>query len=192
MVGSLPLAIIFDVPNGFYISNYELHEISKDLDVDISINQNKNTGGKSIRIKTQERNASAIYAARFHLLKVQDLDQFVFAKIPESYKFQPYPSQLLKSGSDFNQEKVSTFDLSSDSSVEDPISSPTNPYFYPAPLGKICSYCGSKTNVSNAEQHCDSLCQARLVNMENFFKSSRPNRLPIFIEITSKDNKVSY
>ena len=166
--------MIFDAPHGFHISNYELHEISKDLDVDISINQNKNTGGKSIRIKTQERNASAIYAARFRLLKVQDLDQFVFAKIPESYKFQPYPSQLLKSGSDFNQEKVSKFDLSSDSSVEDPISSPTNPYFYPAPLGKICSYCGSKTNVSNAEQHCDSLCQAKLVNMENFLKSSRP------------------
>ena len=185
--------MVFDVPNEFYISNYELHEISKDLDVDISINQNKNTGGKSIRIKTQERNASAIYAARFRLLKVQDLDQFVFAKIPESYKFQPYPFNLLKCGSNFNnQDKVSTFDLSSDSSIEDTISSPTNPYIYPAPLGNICSYCGSKTNISNAEQHCDSLCQAKLVNLENFFKSSRSNRLPIFIEITSKDNKVSY
>ena len=185
--------MIFDAPSGFYISTYELHEISKELDVDISINQKKTPGSKSIRIKTQERNASAIYAARFRLLKIQDLDQWVFAKIPESYKFQPsYPSQLFQSGSDFNQEKVSRFDLSSDSSIEDPISSPTNPYFYPAPLGKICSYCGSKTNISNTEQHCDSLCQAKLVNMENFLKSSRPNRLPIFIEITSKDNKVSY
>ena len=185
--------MIFDAPNGFYISNYDLHEIGKELDVDISINQKKTPGSKSIRIKTRERNASAIYAARFRLLKLQDLDQWVFAKIPESYKFQPYPFNLLKSVSDFNnQEKVSTFDLSSDSSIEDTILSPTNPYFYPAPLGNICSYCGSKTNVSNAEQHCDSLCQAKLVNLENFFKSSRPNRLPIFIEITSKDNKVSY
>ena len=139
--------MIFDAPSGFYISTYELHEISKELDVDISINQKKTPGSKSIRIKTQERNASAIYAARFRLLKIQDLDQWVFAKIPESYKFQPYPFNLLKSGSNFNnQEKVSTFDLSSDSSIEDPISSPTNPYFYPAPLGNICSYCGFKTH----------------------------------------------
>ena len=172
MVGSLPLAMIFDAPNEFYISNYELHESSKDLDVNISINQKKTPVSKSIRIKTQERNASAIYAARFKMLKIQDLDQWVFAKIPESYKFQPPPFyQLAKSGSNFNnQEKVSTFDLSSDSSNEDTISSPTNPYFYPAPLGNICSYCGSKTNISNAEQHCDSLCQAKLVNLENFLK----------------------
>ena len=92
----------------------------------------------------------------------------------------------------YNNDGKFLLDLSSDSSIEDTISSPTNPYFYPAPLGNICSYCGSKTNVSNAEQHCDSLCQARLVNVENFLKNSRPNRLPIFIEITSKDNKVSY
>ena len=163
LVGSLPLSMSFDAPNGFQIPIYELHEIMEDLHVDISIRPKKFQGSKSILIKTQERNASAIYAARFRLLKSKDLDQFVIAKTPESYKIQPNPSDLLESGSDFNQEKVSRFDLSSDSGCDDefnanesprsPILSPTSPSFYQAPL------------VSN--------------------------RLPVFIAITSKVNKVT-
>ena len=184
----------FDAPIGFQIPTYELHEIMKDLDLKISVKQNISKGSKSIMIKTQERNASAIYAARFKLLKLKDLDQFVTATIPESYKFQPNPSDLLKSGCDINQEEV--VDLSSDSGVEDThslILSPTNPNFYPAPLGNFASHClicGSNSNIlggrSYPEQHCDSLCQMRLAKMENYFKSSRTNRLPVFIDITSK------
>ena len=142
--------MIFDAPNGFYISNYELHEISKDLDVDISIKQKKTPGSKSIRIKTQERNASAIYAARFHLLKIKDLDQFVVANIPDSY-------YLLQSGSDFNQEKVTRFDSSTDSGSDDEFNAnqyPNSPILFPT---------------------------SPLVS----------NRLPVFIAITSKFNKLT-
>jgi hypothetical protein len=177
----------FDAPKEFQISTYELHEIMKDLGLHISVKR-KTTLGYSILIKTQERNASAIYAARFQLLKAKDLDQFVMATIPESYKFQPNPWDL-------NREEV--FNLSSDSGVEDthsPILSPTNPNFYPAPLDNFASHClicGSNIDGSYAEQHCNSLCQMRLVNMENYFKSSRTNRLPVFIDVTSKFNKVT-
>ena len=167
LVGSLPLGMSFDAPNGFQIPIYELHEIMEDFHVDIKIRPKKPQGSKSVLIKTQERNASAIYAARFRLLKSKDLDQYVIANVPESYKLQPNPSDLLQRlwdfGSDFDQEKVSRFNSSTDSGFDDelnanqsphsPILSPTSPSFYQAPL------------VSN--------------------------RLPVFIEITSKLNKVT-
>ena len=186
----------FDAPKGFQIPTYELHEIMKDLDLHIHVQQNIKKGSKHIHIKTQERNASAIYAARFKLLNLKDLDQFVIATIPESYKFQLNPSDLMKSGCDINQEAV--VDLFSDSGVEDtqfPILSPTNPNFYPAPLGNFasnCLICGSNSNGrSYPEQHCSTLCQMKLTNMDNYFKCSRTNRLPVFIDITSKFNKVA-
>ena len=124
------------------------------------------------------------------------MDQFVIATIAEPYKFQPNPSDPLKSGCDINKEEV--VDLSLDSDVEDthsPTLSPTNPNFYPAPLGNFtsnCLICGSNSNErSYPEQHCNSLCQIKLENMNNYFKSSRTKRLPVFIDITSKFNTVA-
>ena len=104
--------MVFDAPDGFKIPIYELHEIMEDFHVDICIKQKKTPGCKSITIKTQEHNASAIYAARLRLLKIKDLDQFVVANIPESY-------DLLQSGNDVNQEKVTRFDSSTDSGSDD-------------------------------------------------------------------------
>ena len=136
--------MIFDAPDGFKIPIYELHEIMEDFHVDICIKQKKTPGSNSIAIKTQERNASAIYAARFRLL---DQDQSVVANIPESYK-------MLQSGSDFNQEKVTRFDSSTDSGSDDEF---------------------------NANQYPNSPITSPLVS----------NRLPVFIAITSKFNKLS-
>ena len=113
--------MVFDAPDGFKIPIYELHEIMEDFYVDICIKQKKTPGSKSIVIKTQERNASAIYAARFRLLKIKDLDQLVVANIPESY-------DLLQSGSDFNQEKVTRFDSSTDSGSDDEFNANQYPY----------------------------------------------------------------
>ena len=144
MIGSLPLSMIFDAPDGFIIPIYKLHEIMEDYHVDICIKEKKNPGSKSITIKTQERNASAIYAARFRLL---DQDQFVVANIPESY-------DLLQSGNDFNQEKVTRFDSSTDSGSDDEF---------------------------NANHYPNSLITSPLVS----------KRLPVFIAITSKFNKLS-
>jgi hypothetical protein len=135
--------MVFDAPDGFQIPIYELHEIMEDFHVDICIKQKKTPGSKSITIKTQERNASAIYAARFRLLKINNVDQFVVANIPESYN-------LLQSGSGFNQEKVTRFDSSTDSGSDD-------------------------------EFNSNSLITSPLVS----------NRLPVFIAITSKFNKLS-
>ena len=115
----------------------------EDFHVEICIKQKKTPGCNSITIKTQERNASAIYAARCRLL---DLDQFVVTNIPESY-------DLLQSGNDFNQEKVTRFDSYTDSCSDDEF---------------------------NAIQYPNSLITSPLVS----------NRLPVFIAITSKFNKL--
>ena len=143
--------MVFDAPDGFQIPIHELHEIMEDFHVDIFIKQKKTPGSKSIVIKTQERNTGAIYAARFRLLKIKDLDQFVVANIPDSYG-------LLQSGSDFNQEKVTRFDSSTDSGSD---------------------------NEFNTNQYPNSpilLPTHPLVS----------NRLPVFIAITSKFNKLTY
>ena len=167
LIGSLPLSMSFDAPDGFQIPIYELHEIMEDFHVDIKLRPKKSQGSTSVLIKTQERNASAIYAARFRLLKSKDLDQYVIANVPESYKLRPNTSDLLQRlwdfGSDFDQEKVSRFNSSTDSGFDDefnanqypgsPTLSPASPNFYQAPL------------VSK--------------------------RLPVFIAITSKLNKVT-
>ena len=117
--------MVFDAPDGFKIPIYELHEIMEDFHVDICISekktQNSTPGTKPIAIKTQERNANAIYAARLRLLKIKDLDQVVVANIPESY-------DLLQSGSDFKQEKVTRFDSSTDSGSDDEFNANQYPY----------------------------------------------------------------
>ena len=139
--------MVFDAPDGFKIPIYELHEIMEDYRVEICIKQKKTPGSNSIAIKTQERNASAIYAARLRLLKIKDLDQSVVANIPESY-------DLSKSGSESNQEKVTRFYSSTDSGSDDEL---------------------------NANQYPNSPITSPLVS----------NRLPVFIAITSKFNKLT-
>ena len=192
--------MIFDAPDGFKIPIYELHEIMEDFYVDICIKQKKTPGSKSIVIKTQERNASAIYAARIRLLKIKDLDvldQFVVANIPESY-------DLLQSGSDFNQEKVTRFDSSTDSGSDDEFN---------AGLLKIKDL--DQFVAANIPDSYDLLQSGSDFNQEKVtrFDSSTDsgsddefnanqypnsptsplvsNRLPVFIAITSKFNKLT-
>ena len=53
---------------------------------------------KSVLIRAQERNASAVYEARHRLLKLEDdEEELVKAEIPEAYKIMPASSQLLSS-----------------------------------------------------------------------------------------------
>ena len=56
--------MMFDMPDGIEIIDAEVHKIGEDLDVAISIKPKHRQGIKSVLIKAQERNASAIYAAR--------------------------------------------------------------------------------------------------------------------------------
>ena len=63
-----------------------------------SIKPKHRQGSKSVLIKAQERNASAVYQARHRLLKLEDdEEELVKAEIPEAYKILPASSQLLSS-----------------------------------------------------------------------------------------------
>ena len=97
LLGSLPLVMMFDMPDGLDIIESEVHKIGEELDVAISIKPKHRQGSKSVLIKAQERNAGAIYTARHRLLKIDDEEEvLVTADIPETYKIQPIPPQLLQ------------------------------------------------------------------------------------------------
>ena len=98
LVGSLPLVMMFDMPDGIDIVDSEVQKIGEELDVAISIKPKHRQGSKSVLIKAQERNASSIYTARHRLLKIDDDEEvLVVAEIPETYKIQPIPPHLLQS-----------------------------------------------------------------------------------------------
>ena len=89
--------MMFDMPDGLDIIESEVHKIGEELDVAISIKPKHRQGSKSVLIKAQERNAGAIYTARHRLLKIDDEEEvLVAADIPETYKIQPIPPQLLQ------------------------------------------------------------------------------------------------
>lgn len=98
LIGSLPLVMMFDVPEDLEVIDSEVHKIGEELNVAISIKPKHRQGCKSVLIKAQERNASSIYAARHRLLKMdEDEELLVVADVPESYKVQPLPQQVVDS-----------------------------------------------------------------------------------------------
>jgi len=109
LVGSLPLVMMFDMPDNTEIVDSEVQKIGEELEVSISIKPKHRQGSKSVLIKAQERSASSIYSARYRLLKVDDFDEevLVTAEIPETYKVQPIPAHLLQSLGGMNQKKTS-------------------------------------------------------------------------------------
>lgn len=124
LVGSLPLVMMFDLPDGMEIIDSEVQKIGEDLDVAISIKPKHRQGSKSVLIKAQERSASTIYSARYRLLKVDDLDEegLVVADIPESYKIQPIPAHMLQSLGGMNHKKTA--------GSHSPFAFPPNPGFF--------------------------------------------------------------
>jgi len=108
LVGSLPLVMMFDMPDNTELIDSEVQKIGEDLDVAISIKPKHRQGSKSVLIKAQERSASSIYSARFRLIKADDFDEEVLvqAEIPETYKVQPIPAHLLQSLGGMNQKKT--------------------------------------------------------------------------------------
>jgi len=109
LVGSLPLVMMFDMPDNTELIDSEVQKIGEELEVSISIKPKHRQGSKSVLIKAQERSASAIYSARYRLLKVEDFDEEVHvqAEIPETYKVQPIPAHLLQSLGGMNQKRTS-------------------------------------------------------------------------------------
>jgi protein bicaudal C len=96
LVGSMPLVMMFDMPDGIDVIDTDVQKIGEELDVALSIKPKHRQSNKSVLIKAQERNASAIYAARHRLLHVdEDEESLVVADIPETYKIQPISAQMM-------------------------------------------------------------------------------------------------
>ena len=103
LIGSLPLVMMFDVPEDLEVIDAEVQKIGEDLGVAISIKPKHRQGCKSVLIKAQERSASSIYSARHRLLKMEEEEEaLIIADVPESYKVQTIPPHLMSSlGIDF-------------------------------------------------------------------------------------------
>ena len=87
---------MFDMPDGQEIDEPDIHKISEDLEVTVSIKPKIRQDAKSVLIKSQERHASAMYEARHRLLKIDDDEEdLVKAEVPEAYKIQPITAQTL-------------------------------------------------------------------------------------------------
>ncbi len=103
LVGSLPLVMMFDMPDGVDVIDTDMvQKMGEELDVSISIKSKHRQGCKSVLIKAQERHASAIYGARRRLLNIEDDEEPpVVADVPETYKIQPIPPHLMQTLGNF-------------------------------------------------------------------------------------------
>ena len=59
--GSLPLLMMFDLPDDILIDDGCVQGLQEELDVSITIKPKSRQANKTVIIRTQERNASAIY-----------------------------------------------------------------------------------------------------------------------------------
>jgi len=86
LVGSLPLVMMFDLPDNVEIDDASIQKMQEELDVSISIKPKQRQANKSVMIKAQERNASGMYRARHVILGLEG--DPIKADIPETYKLQ--------------------------------------------------------------------------------------------------------
>ena len=73
--GSLPLLMMFDLPDDVMIDDGCVQGLQEELDVSITIKPKSRQANKTVIIRTQERNGSAIYKVRRNALLSQ---QFLF------------------------------------------------------------------------------------------------------------------
>ena len=66
--GSLPLLMMFDLPDDVMIDDGCVQGLQEELDVSITIKPKSRQANKTVIIRTQERNASAIYKVRRNFL----------------------------------------------------------------------------------------------------------------------------
>merc|ERR1719220_1724242 len=79
--------MMFDLPDDILIDDGCVQGLQEDLDVSITIKPKSRQANKTVIIRTQERNASAIYKARAVILGLDD-EPVVKATIPECYNIQ--------------------------------------------------------------------------------------------------------
>lgn len=91
LLGSLPLVLMFDVPEeSITIQSEQVTQLMQTHDVIITIRHKPKQNSMSIIVKGIERNASKIYEARKHLLSLKE--ETVKANIPESYQLMDSPA----------------------------------------------------------------------------------------------------
>lgn len=91
LLGSLPLVLMFDVPDeSVSIQNEQVNQLMQTHDVLITIRHKPKQNSMSIIVKGIERNANKIYEARKQLLNLKEA--IVKAEIPESYQLMDSPT----------------------------------------------------------------------------------------------------
>merc|ERR1719312_2309991 len=87
LLGSLPIVMMFDLPESLYVDENYINKLQDDHDVITSIKPKARQTNKSCIIKTQERNSAGLYMARHNLLQLDRQEEsLVRAEIPETYK----------------------------------------------------------------------------------------------------------
>jgi len=87
LLGSLPIVMMFDLPESLQVEESVISKLQDDQDVTISIKPKARQTNKSCIVKTQERNSAGLYLARHLLLQLDRQEEtLVRAEIPETYK----------------------------------------------------------------------------------------------------------
>ena len=87
LLGSLPVVMMFDLPESLEIEEVTIGRLQEEQDVTVSIKPKARQTNKSCIIKTQERNCGGMYVARHTLLQLDRADEpLIRAEIPETYK----------------------------------------------------------------------------------------------------------
>merc|ERR1719312_357022 len=87
LLGSLPIVMMFDIPESLPVDDVVISKLQDDNDVTISIKPKARQSSKSCIIKTQERNSAGLYVARHVLLQLdRQGESLIRADIPETYK----------------------------------------------------------------------------------------------------------
>merc|ERR1719427_1519561 len=87
LLGSLPIVMMFDLPESLQVEEVVISKLQDDQDVTISIKPKARQTNKSCIVKTQERNSAGLYLARHLLLQLDRQEEpLVRAEIPETYK----------------------------------------------------------------------------------------------------------
>ncbi len=84
LLGSLPIVMMFDLPEGIDVQESLIQRLQDENEVTISVKPKARQANKSVIIKTQERNVGGMYVARHKLLDLED--EVVRAEVPETYK----------------------------------------------------------------------------------------------------------
>ena len=87
LLGSLPIVMMFDLPESLDVSESLISRLQEDQDVGVNVKPKARQTNKSCIVKTQERNTGGMYLARHLMLQLDKQEEvLVRAEVPETYK----------------------------------------------------------------------------------------------------------